>query len=403
MDNIILVAFITGLTAGGLSCFAVQGGLLTGSIAQQVESTSQSSGKTASSSKKKKNNGRRIQPANPKRPAGMIQPILLFTTAKLVAYTILGFFLGLLGSLFSFSSSLKGAIQLAIGIFLVGNALRMLNVHPIFRYFSFEPPSQLTRYIRRVSKRAESWATPLFLGALTLLIPCGVTQSMMAVAVGTGNPLTGAVIMFAFILGTSPTFIGVSWLVTSLGGMFQKYFYRFVALTVLVLGLYAINGGLVLVDSPVSSAKILRAFNSDPPVSVTATTVAPSPAAPASSVSAELAPGSPLTASDTPPSDVNRVVAPPPPTAAVIAQINVENSGYLPDNLALPANLPIELHLITNHTRSCSRAFVIPELGVQELLPATGEKVIQIPAQKAGKTIDFMCSMGMYTGVFQFK
>ncbi len=39
MNNLVLVAFLTGLTAGGLSCFAVQGGLLTGSIAQQVETT----------------------------------------------------------------------------------------------------------------------------------------------------------------------------------------------------------------------------------------------------------------------------------------------------------------------------------------------------------------------------
>ncbi len=32
-----------------------------------------------------------------------------------------------------------------------------------------------------------------FPGALTVLIPCGVTQAMMAVALATGNPLQGAV------------------------------------------------------------------------------------------------------------------------------------------------------------------------------------------------------------------
>ena len=62
---------------------------------------------------------------------------------------------------------------------MIGNALRMFNVHPIFRYFSVEPPKFITRYIRRTAKGTDT-ATPLFLGALTVFIPCGVTQAMMA-------------------------------------------------------------------------------------------------------------------------------------------------------------------------------------------------------------------------------
>ena len=37
MENAIIVAFITGLTTGGLSCLAVQGGLLASSLAHQIE------------------------------------------------------------------------------------------------------------------------------------------------------------------------------------------------------------------------------------------------------------------------------------------------------------------------------------------------------------------------------
>ncbi len=33
----LIVAFITGLTTGGLSCLAVQGGLLASSLAHQIE------------------------------------------------------------------------------------------------------------------------------------------------------------------------------------------------------------------------------------------------------------------------------------------------------------------------------------------------------------------------------
>ena len=37
----IVLAFITGLTTGGLSCLAVQGGLLAGSIASEIEQSVQ--------------------------------------------------------------------------------------------------------------------------------------------------------------------------------------------------------------------------------------------------------------------------------------------------------------------------------------------------------------------------
>ncbi len=369
MENAIVIAFITGLTAGGLSCFAVQGGLLSGSIAQRVESAVQTGGKAPAG-------GTRNAPAA-QMPfqAGMIQPILLFMVAKLAAYTLLGFLLGWLGSMFSFTPFTRGLIQLAIGVFLVGNALRMFNVHPVFRYFSFEPPTSLTRYIRRVSKRGDSWVTPLFLGALTVLIPCGVTQSMMAVAMGAGSAWLGAVIMFAFVLGTSPAFVGVSWVAASLGGMFQKYFYHLVAVIVLVLGLYTVESGLVLAGSPISAHRITRAMGIG----------ASAAAAPASPAAVQPASGS------------------APAAAGFVAQLNVENQGYSPAVLSLPAGQPVELHLVTNNTVSCSRAFVIPDLGVEEMLPKTGDVVVNLPAQPAGTSMDFMCSMGMYTGVFQFK
>jgi uncharacterized protein len=140
----ILIAFLTGLTTGGLSCLAVQGGLLASSMAQQVEAA--------------------VAPARGRYPwqgrAYAARPILFFLVAKLVAYTILGFLLGWLGSLLQLSMMTRALFQIAIGIFMIGTALRMFNVHPIFRYFAFEPPSAVTRYIRRRSKRGAGMVTP---------------------------------------------------------------------------------------------------------------------------------------------------------------------------------------------------------------------------------------------------
>src|SRR3989344_8995695 len=98
--------FLTGLFAGALTCLAVQGGLLATSIAQREE-------------EKLKDKTKRT---------GNALPILSFLIAKLGAYTILGFLLGWFGSIFQLSLTANVVLQLAVGIFMVGTALNLLNI-----------------------------------------------------------------------------------------------------------------------------------------------------------------------------------------------------------------------------------------------------------------------------------
>jgi plastocyanin domain-containing protein len=84
-------------------------------------------------------------------------------------------------------------------------------------------------------------------------------------------------------------------------------------------------------------------------------------------------------------------------------EVQVKNDGYYPYRVVAPAGVPVRLHLITEDTHSCSRAFVIPTLNIQKLLWATGEEVVEIPAQKAGSELAYSCSMGMYNGVIVFE
>jgi sulfite exporter TauE/SafE len=226
--NPYMVAFITGLTTGGLSCLAVQGGLLASSLGRQIEQDMFD----ASTKKSKKGAKGKVAP-NPQTAL----PIILFLTAKIIAYTLLGFLLGALGSVLALNTTMRAFLLVAIGIFMIGNALRMLNVHPIFRYFVIEPPKFITRVIRRTAKNNTDFVTPIFLGALTVFIPCGVTQAMMAVALASGSPMQGAATMFAFTLGTSPVFFAVAYLATRIGAKMERYFMTFVAAVVLIMGL----------------------------------------------------------------------------------------------------------------------------------------------------------------------
>ena len=68
----------------------------------------------------------------------------------------LGLLLGGIGSFFQFTPTMQAILQFIIAIFMIGNALRMLNVHPFFKIFSFEPPASVTRFIRRKAKNSTS-------------------------------------------------------------------------------------------------------------------------------------------------------------------------------------------------------------------------------------------------------
>jgi sulfite exporter TauE/SafE len=64
--------------------------------------------------------------------------------------------------------------------------------------------------------------------------------------------------MLAFTLGTSPVFFIVAYLTTELGSRLEKFFMRFVAVVVLVLGFVTLDGGLNLMGSPYSFTNFAR-------------------------------------------------------------------------------------------------------------------------------------------------
>ncbi len=218
----LFVIFMTGLITGGLTCLAVQGGLLASAIAEREQE------RLVEGVKK-----------------GNAKPILFFLAAKLAAYTLLGFLLGWFGSFFQLSVGAQVVLQCVVAIFMIGTALNLLNAHPFFRYFVIQPPKFLTRLVRKQSKSKDTFA-PVLLGAFTVFIPCGTTQAMMALAVASGSAVYGAAILFAFILGTSPLFFLLGYFTTKLGDAYQKKFFKVAAVAIILLALFNLRGALAL-------------------------------------------------------------------------------------------------------------------------------------------------------------
>ncbi len=338
--NTLWLAFLTGLTTGGISCLAVQGGLLASAIGDEGS-----------------------QKHEVRSWGSKIVPVGSFITAKIISHTILGFVLGAIGSTFLFTPKILSSIQIFAGIFMILTALRLLNVHPIFRYFVITPPRWSYKVLRTTSKNTSIFA-PTLLGLLSILMPCGITQGMMAQAVASGNPVQGALLMAAFVAGTSPIFFLLGATLTEL---FQRKAFTVIAgVIVLVFGIVTINMGFTARGSLYTLQNLSKIAKGDYSILDTAK-----------------------------PSS-------PPPTVTEGTQkvtINVTNSGYEASVDTLKVNTPVILTLVTNNVRSCSRAFTIPEFNISKTLPSSGETQITFTPTKTGR-LAYSCSMGMYTGEF---
>ncbi len=338
--------FLTGLTVGGLTCLAVQGGLLASVITEREEGDLEE-GRSGKHS---------------------LLPVIAFLATKLVAYTGLGFLLGLFGQTLTISDSVRIAMQIIAGIYMLAVAADLLNLHPIFRYAILQPPRFLTRMVRNQSKSKDIFA-PALLGFMTIFIPCGTTLAMEAFAISSGNPVLGASIMAAFTLGTFPLFFGVGYLTTTLGDAFKRNFFKIAAVLLIYLGVTTVNAGLNLAGSTIT----LETLRDNIPITI--------------DLSGRQNSGPTIAQA--------RIIA-----GTQEFDIAVNPTGYNPNTIQVKAGTPVKLNLATKGNYACTSVFRIPTLGITKTLPETGTDSVEFTPQNPGK-ITWTCAMGMYRGVIE--
>jgi sulfite exporter TauE/SafE len=325
MTNL-LVPFLTGLTTGGLSCFALQGGLFSSLLVSAKNSRAQK-----------------------------LYAIISFLGSKVLMYSLLGFALGLAGNFFTPSPKLSGFLNLLIAGFMIGVALEALKVHPIFRYFLLQPPKFVRKLVRQNSKK-ENVFNGAVLGASTILIPCGTTQAMMALAVSSQNAFSGMSTLAAFTLGTVPMFLVFGLTATRLNEKYSRWMSKAIAVVLLVLAGYTILYSFRLMGITTGSGN--RSELADTVNIVT---------------------------------DSN--------TLGQVQKLNVSltDSGYVPQKFTVKKGVPVQLTVTNREARGCIQAFVIPDLNIRRTIRQGAWSTIDFTPQKAGK-ISFTCSMGMYYG-----
>ncbi len=275
-----------------------------------------------------------------------IRPSLLYNLGRVISYTVIGGIIGALGSVVSFSGTMKGIVQILAGLFMVIMGLNMLNIFPWLRKFNPRMPKIFAKKIY-AQRRSNS---PFYIGLLNGLMPCGPLQAMQLYALSTGSPVKGAISMFLFSVGTVPLMFAFGALSSFLNKKFTGKMMTASAVLVMVLGVFMFSSGASLSGLNLPSLPF-------------ATTQAQS------TNTAEIKDG--------------------------VQYITTSLSSGQYEPIIVQKGIPVKwtIRAEAGNINGCNNSIVIPKFNVQKDLSA-GDNVIEFTPEKSGE-VPFSCWMGM--------
>ena len=318
---------LVGLAASMSSCLALVGGLLLSITANWSE-------------------------AHPDaRPMRKFLPLLGFNAGRIAGYFVLGGLTGMLGRSLVPSLQATGALKIALSLVMLYLGLKLGNILP--ESLCRLPGKKKIHTLLHLPRLHTHGAGSVLLGVLTYFVPCGFTQSMQLLALGSGSFLTGGLIMLVFALGTLPALLGISALSSWSHGPLGRLFFTFAAALSILLGVSGIYSGMLLMGINVPTPFAFRTAQqgADPAVSI----------------------------------DTN---------GQQILSFDVHDAGYSQSNFTIAANRPTWLHAnVPAPLAGCIASMAVPSFNILQPL-AIGENWIG-PVTPT-KDFAFMCSMGMF-------
>lgn len=289
--------------------------------------------------------------------ATKLEPHILFNAGRIISYALLGFLLGSLGNVFQMSLDFSAIIMILVSIFMLLLSLQMLGVSWAQR-FSFSAPKFITRSIADEKNFAGKYM-PALMGAGTVFLPCGFTITAQGVALVSGDPIKGAMIMTAFVLGTTPIlfFIGLSSLMFNQKPHITKVFSQVAGFLIIAFAIFNINSALNMLGLPNISSYLISS-------------------------------GEKTTAKV----EDNRQVILMSATAA----------GYEPNYFTVQAGSEVEWKITGDGVSGCTNRLISRDLFDGEVLIVNGKTVSKVfTAPKTPGKYRFSCWMGMATGIIE--
>ncbi|MCL2072260.1 MAG: copper ion binding protein [Oscillospiraceae bacterium] len=176
-------------------------------------------------------------------------PTFLYNFGRVISYTIVGLVLGFAGMIIGgsdgnvLSTMFQGILKLIAGVVMLIMGISMLGLFPWFRTLQSKV-FRMPRFLKgKINTEKIKGKGPLFVGFLNGFMPCGPLQSIQILALASGNPVTGAISMFMFSVGTVPLMLGMGSVVSALGKKFTNAVMTVGSVLVIVLGLAMLSQG----------------------------------------------------------------------------------------------------------------------------------------------------------------
>ncbi len=222
LESLALAAFVAGLT-GGVHCAAMCGGIVC-----------------------------MLTHDGKARGGSRWKFTLAYNAGRILSYAFAGALAGAVGHaglLLRGSIPVQQVFMLVAGITLCVMALYLAGLSPLMRGLE-AAGIVLWRQVEPFTRRmlpVDSASKAFGLGVLWGWLPCGMVYAALLLALSTGRPLQGAVVMLAFGLGTLPNMLLMSGMVRRLQPLLKLRGARWVAAAfVAAAGLYGVIHGVHL-------------------------------------------------------------------------------------------------------------------------------------------------------------
>ena len=333
-----------GVLAGFSTCAALTGGIILSLSQQWLSRYSQNSSNLSK-----------------------LQPHLMFNLGRVLGYGLFGFILGLLGNYFTLSPVFTAALVILVSFIMAVTGLQMLGVKALSG-IQFSLPKSLTGRLSDETNFSGRFG-PLIMGALTFFLPCGFTITAQALALSSGNPISGALIMSFFALGTIPGLLSIGFSSVKFGGhpSTSKQFSLIAGILILLFSVYNINSQMAVLGYP-GLENIL-------------------PGVLASTTSKK----------DT----INNAGLPPIVNGVQILKMEANARGYFPANLTVRAGVPVRWEITDTGTSGCTNAIISRALFTGQIDLTPGQTSVKDFTVSQPGNYRFSCWMGMVTGTIQ--
>lgn len=171
-----------------------------------------------------------------------------YQLGRVFSYTAIGGLAGLVGASFGINETLKVGVTLVAGLMMILMGLNLLGLFKQLSKYLPKPPAQFLS-LRDKAKELG----PFAMGIVNGFIPCGPLQAMQLYALSTASPVTGALSMFAFSLGTTPALFGFGLISGRFGKQLKGPVLKFSGVLVILLGFMAFERGLSMTTLDLST------------------------------------------------------------------------------------------------------------------------------------------------------